>query len=742
MQILNFTTVGLDQEVGTMVVGPYHTFAKTQNLEYGLPRTGIFAKRTWGWGQNNMGQLGPNPLVGSAVPIPSLLPRSTFPKIGFTWESGNKFPSCVFTYRAWDSGSSAPQTFRVPIAAGPQSITSLQLIVAQGVERNGHDGQAFLLYTNEATEGAEIAIQRSGYQVNLSSSPFVAQYLGYDESVKLIPPSGLVDEVSAQVGNNELVFSQWSGCVFISVELGNNRLRFAAAWLNGKSAANVTQYSPTIPDGTYTPSQLATAINNAIYSSTGLTNAVVLSSPNAGLDNPIAITLKYTGVKIFTTAADSFFTGNNSLGLPGGVDFPDPALYSGSRVPDEVSAAAGNNLFLYRYGANVFNVTIPAGIYNLSEVEAYISKGMVQNGQPSGVFRFSIDSESRVVLEITQPSFQALFSARSGVKYFNNTVGRYLGFLEMDLPCNPANIVPMLTEQDVISGQFVPTGPFCIAQFASPSSEAQASCSMYQNTSCGLTISTAGSIYRKAAANIRPLVSNFVVSGNCSFSGATGACVCAVSAPACKDGFGGTVLSDPTVPSFSTCACAARGFVWLLQATALWGVETPMNAVLRNGIYSSFLDLAAEIQWAVGQRLGTGSAPISLTANLSSLQLILVLFPDVPSGGYQINISASTVLTYLGFKGELFPNSYALSGQQYTFQADEQRPDLITGQISLAFPAHYLGEWVHKVAVGDEHTVVLTTDNRTCIGPRCCTFRCIALHDVSENIRSLLRIFF
>ena len=516
-----------------------------------------------------------------------------------------------------------------------------------------------------------------------------------------------VNEISSASKNNALIYNYLSGSILISSTLGNNRLHFAA-W--EKTAQTTVQYSQTIPDGTYTPSQLATAINNAIYSSTGLTNAVVLSSPNAGLDNPIAITLKYTGVKIFTTAADSFFTGNNSLGLPGGVDFPDPALYSGSRVPDEVSAAAGNNLFLYRYGANVFNVTIPAGIYNLSDIEAYISKGMVQNGQPSGVFRFSIDSESRVVLEITQPSFQALFSARSGVKYFNNTVGRYLGFLEMDLPCNPANIVPMLTEQDVISGQFVPTGPFCIDSVASPSSEAQISCLGPQNMECGLTSMTAGKIFRKAAAYSRPLVSFYSARGECYSAEDVGDCACHDGSPFFS--YINESESDVSQPASSpitcgNCSCALNSYIWSQTAQSRWGVRqytVKVPDLLYNALNFGVIDSSFQSYFSSLSHWLTVNIFLDVVSESISLSLEVT-----GPGGYQIDLSSSSLSVALGLGNGTFPSENQFA---FKYSCNITHPCVVLSTIA-SWKYLYGGVVLSDFSLGRDHTIVQTLDKYT-----------------------------
>jgi hypothetical protein len=130
----------------------------------------------------------------------------------------------------------------------------------------------------------------------------------------------------------------------------------------------------------------------------------------------------------------------------------------------------------------------------------------------------------------------------------------------------------------------------------------------------------------------------------------------------------------------------------------------------------------------VKQDTSSAFSPISLTANTSSFQLILKLQNGDPVGAYQINVSGSTLLSYLGFSASSFPGRYALTGTLYFLTATAPRKDLVTGIVSYSFPAQYLGEWIHKIAVGDQHTIVLTTDDSSCISALCCKFRSVHSH--------------
>ena len=699
-------------------MGAYHIFAQTQGLDFPVGTVGIFPKRTWGWGSNAKGQLGPTAGITDSSPFPSLIPRSNFPKFGFTWESGNRFPLCNFTYYAWDSTTGARKIFQVSIAAGPQSIASLQSTISNGMAVNGHASDAFLFKTNSRTEGAEIVMQRSGYQIDLKLSPFIQEYMGYNYSNKKLPDSGLINEISAKVGNNALVFNRWGGSILISAALGNNRFRFAA-WNKQLKAASY--YTQTVPDGSYTPSQLAVALNSAIRVATGQTIVLDLGGPNQGIDDLVTLTLKNASLRIVTGGGDTFFAGNNSLGLAASPDFPDPALYGGSTLPNEVSPAAQNNLFHYRVGASVFNVSISAGIYNLSDVEAAINKGMVQNGHPSGVFSIAVDNSSRVVLQITQPGYQALLSGRIDGRFLNNTIGRYLGFIDMDLPCNPAYIVDGLSEQDVVLGRFVPTGPYCIADFASPGAMNKSWCTDFPSL-CGLTGDA--TVLVKRGPYSRPLLSSYSVSGSCALVSGPGMCFCKQLSPGCTSVTEGLFASDISA-QVSSCACSLRGSLWSQQANRRWGAVQLMVSVLRDGIYDNFLDLGAELQRAMIQSTNATFSPLTMSANISALRLVLNLQVGDPVAGYQVDLSTSTVLAYLGFSGSMFPSSYALAGTQYSLTASEQRQTFITGTVYSTYPAQYLGEWVHKIAVGDEHTVVMTTDNSCYIGLGvwCCKFR-------------------
>ena len=667
LQVLNESIIGNGQEVGSLSMGAYHIFAQTQGLDFPVGTVGIFPKRTWGWGSNAKGQLGPTAGITDSSPFPSLIPRSNFPKFGFTWESGNRFPLCNFTYYAWDSTTGARKIFQVSIAAGPQSIASLQSTISNGMAVNGHASDAFLFKTNSRTEGAEIVMQRSGYQIDLKLSPFIQEYMGYNYSNKKLPDSGLINEISAKVGNNALVFNRWGGSILISAALGNNRFRFAA-WNKQLKAASY--YTQTVPDGSYTPSQLAVALNSAIRVATGQTIVLDLGGPNQGIDDLVTLTLKNASLRIVTGGGDTFFAGNNSLGLAASPDFPDPALYGGSTLPNEVSPAAQNNLFHYRVGASVFNVSISAGIYNLSDVEAAINKGMVQNGHPSGVFSIAVDNSSRVVLQITQPGYQALLSGRIDGRFLNNTIGRYLGFIDMDLPCNPAYIVDGLSEQDVVLGRFVPTGPYCIADFAAPSSLDMFSCIESPGDWCGLTVNVTGLVFSKRGAYSRPFVSSFAAAGTCSINEIAGACSCKASISFFASFNISHGNSANKTCNISFCRCNALPYLASLPAVSRWGVcrfNVSVPSLLYNRL--NFESINSNFKQYFSSVLQTLDVIIRLDTKMRKLSISLNV---TGTEGYQIDLSQSTLTTALDLGlGTIPPNNeFAFAGfcdQQINF---------------------------------------------------------------------------
>jgi hypothetical protein len=681
--------------VVSFVPGASHAFAQTYS-QADTGKFGISPPRTWGWGSNEVGQLGPSAILDSAVFSPTLLPRSSFPKFGNAWENGNQVTSSQLAYDVWNRTSLSIQTFSLRIEGGPMTIASIQSTIASGMARNGHASDVFQFFTNSVTEGVEILVQRSGYQLDLNSSRSLRDMLGFDETVNRIPKYGFLNEISDRLGNNVLAYDFWNGSIIISAALKNNKFRFSA-WSKAQSRA--IQYSRDVSDGSYTPFRLADALNSIINAAAGIPNAISLGGSNMGADDRVQLTSYYPGLIFTMSGGQSFFSGNNSLGFQEGVGFPDPSTYGGSSLPNEVSSAAQTNLFHYRSNGTLYNLTLSPGIQNLTEIENLIYEGMMSN-EPfleARVFKFSTDTESRVVLEIASNSYVAVFS-------MSNTIGKYLGFLDIDLPCNIFQNVTVenVSEEDVISGRYVPNGSYCISAYASSQSD----------------------VFRKRGAYNRPLVSAFTAQGNCSAAGFDRRCVCAESIPSCIS------LLDKYVSTGTGggCSCRYRNFSWDLRAVSIWGAVHNFVSIFRNGLYDTFLDFSDEIKQAVKKSMESILPspylyePISLSANVSSSKLVLRLTIE-HGGGFRINISNSTVLKRLGFNGSIFPQAFAVAGSRYSMQALEPRPTLFSGQVSESFPAQYLGEWVHKIVVGDLHTVVQTTDNTSCFTSRCCKFR-------------------
>jgi hypothetical protein len=170
------------------------------------------------------------------------------------------------------------------------------------------------------------------------------------------------------------------------------------------------------------------------------------------------------------------------------------------------------------------------------------------------------------------------------------------------------------------------------------------------------------------------------------------------------------------------CSCAQQETLFTTAANSQWGAVIFKAWSFRDGIYNSFLDLDVELQQAIGQTIGQTSFLLSIGANIQENKIVLLLDVYQEGDGFQIDVSKSTVLSFLGFSDLVFPPSFATFGIRYKTEAEISKPNFVAGEASYFTPALFLGEWVHKIALGDRHTLVLTTDNTSCY-IRCCKFR-------------------
>ncbi len=556
-------------------------------------------------------------------------------------------------------------------------------------------------------------MQRGGYQLDLSSSPALRTWLGFLEGLGSIPKGGCVNEYSGARDNHRLVYRYWNASIAITSRNSKLQLR---AWNNvSKVAESVGGLN--VPGGLYTPAALVSAINAVVAASTYQVGLEWLSQVRfelagdavlAGVGR-VNLAVNRPGVRVMVGGEESFLAGSNSLGFAEGAEeLPEPSVeeayvrsYHGTykAVPNEVSINATNDYFFYRQDTSEFNISFPPGVYNLSAVERVISEGTRQNHGDSSVFKFWIDSEGHVVMDILRLGYQALFSRR-------DSIGRFLGFIDMDLPCKTNDIQSYLNDLSDAATSSAAPGTYCIKTF---------------KTESGLT----NNVSRIRAYFARPMVSGVLARGACVLNGSAGLCACRDGERACISR--AEALQAPgQVTNVSSCSCEARRWAWSVNGSSQWGSLTTYSTTIRPGIYNSFWDLDSEVQDKVRPPTSqTGGSPLSLTANLSSSKLLLILQVTQRSGGFQIDVNASSLLTHLGFRAGMFPTTLAVFGSRYILEAEVAKPKVVAGQEEEVLPADLLGEYVDKIALGDEHTLVLSkaNDNTECDKGRCCDYR-------------------
>lgn len=207
--------------------------AAAETLSYdtaGAPES--LLRRTYRFGWNFYGQLGTDQNIGTNQGVPvGVLPRAMFP---FN-EMGNEVgPSDeIVSYVVWrqDVG---PVKVNVTIPHGAYSGPRLAAAINNQSDALGHSSAWLDISYDDQTDRYKIGV-RTGYQLDLMCSCGPASLLGFFAK---IPLDGVVGEISARLGNNQLVFR------------GN---------VNGNS----TEYTINFPDNIY--SSTLQVLNPALF---------------------------------------------------------------------------------------------------------------------------------------------------------------------------------------------------------------------------------------------------------------------------------------------------------------------------------------------------------------------------------------------------------------------------------------------------------------------------------------------
>ena len=668
--------------------------------------------KTWTWGSNKYGKLGVYGELGG--PTPLLLPRSSFPNV-FQAEYGNEIGGNLrnnyLSYDVWNGVS--PTTNKIILSNGTKGLLRIAAEINSKVVANGHDPGVFSIFSDPASERATLQIMRPGYSFTLSQG--LASVIGFDSTQ--FPAKGVLNEVSSRMQNNLIVYKVWvPGHKF-------NLLRsyfYFRAWNNSAKPASA-QYVLSIPDGSYDTASLASQLNRQISAIKGLS----IQPFSFGTGEFAVLTLFDAGIIV-------------RFNLPNGVEdvlgfsiseFPSKSLYGGNGLPNEVSAVAGTNLFQYRFRNGTFNITLQTGIYGIDQVETIIKRGLIGNRHDPNAFNFVVGSDDRAVILILRAGYQALFSAGS-------SVGQMLGFIDMDVPCNPAYIQANLTENLV--GASSPRRPFCIARYATPNSTISALCrnstAAYLSLACGLSASSG---FAKRGYFPRPFLTNYSAAGFCKFkNGSLSTALCACSGNgtlrACVALDEGTWsfegLNSANVSyNFSTCACSKKPFLLQTIASRKWGVASQRTVAIKAGIYAytpsisagiPTLDLVNEMNSAITSDLlqNNISAQIALSILLqaSIVNISFSIYSSEALVGIQLLFSNSTLSSFLGaginstVPYDHYMTQYddpSLDANVLTYTVNTRVPYFSGGLVVLA---NATGEWIHHIAAGALHTIVLT----------------------------------
>ena len=680
--------------------------------------------KSWSWGSNMYGKLGSDAKQGG--PSPALFPRSAFPNV-LQAEYGNEISKNLknnfLSYDVWiGTGVSTSTIF---LSNGTKGLLRIAAEINETMVANRHDSNVLLLSTNSTSERAVLKIARSGYRFALSQG--LANMLGLYST--MFPAYGVLNEVSSRMQNNIVVYN-------VLVPGSNFGLQqsffYFRAWNAIKQASQ--RISLPISDGQYNLTSLTWQVNiqlNAVKSIYGLN----IKPFNLGNGDFADLTLYDASIVIDFELPNSVAEVLGFLPTP----FPPNSWYGGLGIPNEVSSAAQTNSFAYRTRKGTYNLTFPPGVYSIDQIERMIGAGVLKAGNDPGAFSLFVGKDDRVVIFVLRAGYEAVFSSL-------NNIGQYLGFLDMDLPCNPAYIQPNLTEALVGSATL---RPYCIARYATPNASLAVLC---RNSStavarfgCGL--STSGG-FAKRGFSARPLVSNFSSSGICFFkNGSVANALCACSGNgtlrACvsSDEASWTVEgvnASTALYNFSSCNCTKKLFFGQITARRKWGIAAQRSVSLPAGIYvsspstvvgSPTRNIADEISSAITSDLLLLSIyaqiSMSIVVNTTFVSISFQVYSSESTVGIQIVFANSTISNVLGLTGNItLPNgrymtindNADLAENVLTYQYSSELPYFSN---TLSVEANTTGEWLYKIAAGQFHTVVLTKhayNSRFCLG--------------------------
>ena len=238
-------------------------------------------------------------------------------------------------------------------------------------------------------------------------------------SMNLFSSSNSAGEISEQIGNNVFVY-----------------------WRFDPERETRVQFNFSIPDGFYSPLQLAQYVSSEANRLFGHPENIFIMSPEGGEELPR-----------FMVARPGFqadFTQDRSPGRMFGT--------LGIKVPpngtlNEISAASGNNVFAYRYWcgtaleglcneSRTVRVTVPDGIYTHDSLEPLIETATLHNGDDQSRFEVSF-TDGRVKIQVDE-RFQIAFDVP-------NSVAEFLGFDDAAVPADgPADSQLMSIEAQSI----------------------------------------------------------------------------------------------------------------------------------------------------------------------------------------------------------------------------------------------------------------------------------------------------
>ena len=226
----------------------------------------------------------------------------------------------------------------------------------------------------------------------------------------LFPATPQANEISAGMNNNK--FGYW---FFSSEADGTNITRM--------------QFLITIPDGYYSPVGLANFVSQQASAQYNHAERIFLVEPDDSGQFPMFMVARPGFQADFTIEGSA----RANFGVTKSERIPPSATLN------EISAAAGNNIFAYRYYCGTYlqgtpkcnnsrtvRLVLPDGIYDLPKLERAIQLASLENGDDDAQFRFLFE-HNKVKVRIST-LFQILFNV-------NNSLAHFLGF-------NNTNAVP------------------------------------------------------------------------------------------------------------------------------------------------------------------------------------------------------------------------------------------------------------------------------------------------------------